>query len=330
MNHSIKIWQLYPILVPLTIFTILIALVLIGVTITTNSVIGANITNATITTKVYVWNTEPDLYNVSISPAPIELTAGGAMVINCTGFFYDYNGWEDAINQSINATLYDTVSSSNNAVNDNNIHYTNSSCRSSCSVVGSTTTNGSCSCLFTVQYYANASSWVCNMTLTGGAGNATERQYLNFTDSMSAGSNINRLLAISIPTLIDYGNLTVTELSNLIAHNLTNTGNIPLNLSVRGYGGSLESIGGNQSMFCDSGNISIGYEKFSLNNISYINMNNLSSIDTPINLTISQRINDSEIELGRDRNQTFWAIQIPLSVGGYCNGTIVFTATSLT
>ena len=302
---------------------------LIGITISTNSVIGVNITNASVTTKVYVWNTEPDLYNVTVTPAPIELTAGGTVVLNCTGYFFDYNGWQDAVNQSVNATIYDSVSSSPGAVNDNNVHYSNSSCRSSCSAVGSTSTNGTCSCLFSIQYYANASSWICNMTIIGGGGNATERQYLNFTDSMTAGFNINRLLALSVPSLIDYGNLTVTEVSDTKVENITNNGNVPFNLTIRGYGGNNESAGTNQSMICDLGNISIGNERFSVSNVSYTTMNNLTAINIPMNITAHQRMNDTDIELGRDRNQTFWAIQIPLTVGGYCNGTLIFTATSL-
>ncbi len=328
MAIKIKKTQAINILYAILLISILSVISLVGVTITTNSVIGVNVTNATVITRVYVWNTEPDLYNVVISPNPVELTSAGTTVVNCTGYFFDYNGWRDA-NLTVNATFYDSSMSSAGNANDNNYHYTNSSCVSSCKEISAT--NGTCACLFTVQYYANSSNWVCNYTIIGSGGNASERLHLNFTDSMNTSTQINNLLSLSVPaTNLDYGNLSVTEISRSIEQNITNTGNIPFNVTVSGYGGTDPTVPGigNWSMRCDLGNISIGNEKFSIfNDTAYASMTNLTGNDTQIaNITFFQRTNDNNEELGRDRNQTFWRLQIPLSVGGYCNGTIIFKA----
>ena len=88
------------------------------------------------------------------------------------------------------------------------------------------------------------------------------RQEINLTgtETNSSGVTVTQLLAITAPEILDYGNLSVTEQSSLIHYNITNTGNLPFNISIRGFGGGNESVGQNLSMLCDYGNISFGYE----------------------------------------------------------------------
>lgn len=327
MIMKIKKAQLNQILL-IAILAFIITFSMVGITLTANDVIGANITNASVITRVYVWNTEPSLYKVTISPTTIDLTPGNTTIVNCTAYFWDYNGWRDAINQSINATFYDKATSSPDDSDDKNMHYTNSSCGLCSEVSGSDGQNGTCTCFFSVEYFANATTWECNVTIRGGPGNATERQYLNFTDSLNATAIINQLLAIDVPPEIDFGNLSVTETSSDVTENITNWGNIALNVTVRGWGGDDEATGTNLSMICDYGNISIDYEKYAtVAGLTYTQMTNLTNTDTMIgNLTIYQRLDENGPEMGRDVNVTYWKIQIPLSVGGYCNGTVLFSA----
>jgi len=305
----------------------LVLFVMLGLPIITNDVIGAN--NLTTTTKVWVWNTEPNLYNVEVIGAPISLIAGNTTSVNCTGYVWDYNGWQD-INVT-NATFYDSRVSSDGDANDNNYHYTlNATKDCNCTQLGSASTNATCSCYFYVWYYANnGTNWLCNMTVSDSAGNATERKLVFNSTRNSSVVTINQVVGIDVPAQIDYGNLSVTETSENKTANVTNYGNVPINISVRGWGGDNSSIwnAGNYSMFCDYGNISISAEKWSVDvNDGYSTMHKLNDSIMQMNLTLPARTNDTHLE--NSTNATYWRIQIPLTVGGSCNGTIEFSAIS--
>jgi hypothetical protein len=305
------------------IIVLVFVLVLTSTSIITLDVIGANITNDTSLAKVYVWNTEPNLTRVVISPSSIDLEPGNTTRVNCTGYVYDWNGGGDV--QFINATFYHNSVQSGSA-DDRNTHYTNST--GTCTQVAGSNTNATCLAAFNVYYYANNGTWICNMTISDKGGNATERlYYLNATNNVSA--TINKLLALNVPEEIDYGNLSVTELSSMKTANITNWGNVPINISIRGFAGVNESApqATNYSMFCEYGNITYGYQRYSVNSsATYALMSNLTNTSTGIsNFDLPVRTTDSTF--GSDRNQTYWRIQIPLSIGGYCNGTIVFSAT---
>jgi ABC-type spermidine/putrescine transport system permease subunit I len=63
------------------------------------------------------------------------------------------------------------------------------------------------------------------------------------------------------------------------------------------------------------------------NNTAFSNMTNISFTAVQIaGFNVSVRTNDNAKTLGQDRNQTFWKVNVPLSVGGNCNGTLVFGA----
>ena len=297
----------------------------LGVPMITTNVMGANITNATTIAKVYVWNTEPNITRVFVSPTLIDLTAGNTTTVNCTGYVWDYNSWSDITN--VSATFYDVTYGDGTAA-DNNYRYINNSCANCTSADGSGT-NASCSCQFAVWYYANDGTWQCNMTVIDSGGNATERFYYFNDSEISSTVTINTVLGINAPNEIDYGNLSVTETSNDIPTNISNWGNVPINISTRGWGGTEDysDAYANISMICDYGNISIGYERYNITNgSSYDSMTNLTSEFAGIpNFTLPIRTND--INYGNDTNTTYWKIQIPLTIGGYCNGTIQFSAT---
>ena len=305
-----------------------LALIIIpGISMITSNVIGANITNDTAVAKVYVWNTDQNITMVVISPSPtIDLTAGGTTEVNCTAHVWDYNGWQDIKN--VSASLYD-INYGDGTTADNNYRYINTSCgnaTTACTYVSAN--NASCTCSFDVRYYANNGTWQCNMTIKDRGGNATERFYY-FNDSETSSSvTVNTVLGINAPNEIDYGNLSVTETSGQIPANVTNWGNVPINISVRGYGGTNESLPnvGNLSMICGYGNISMNYERYTaLSGTSYDNMINLSNSSTQLtNFTLPVRTNDANY--GNDTNTTYWRIQIPLTIGGYCNGTVIFSA----
>ena len=307
----------------LSIVFILSIFILASISMITDDVIGANITNDTTLVKVYVWNTEPNITSVTVSPSSIDLVPGNITTVNCTAIVFDYNGYSDV--EFKNATFYHS-SSSNNAADDNNNHYSNST--GNCTQLGGSPTNATCIASFSVWYYAYNGTWTCNMTVGDQGGNATSRQ-MHFNNSNNGSATVSPLLAINVPEEIDYGNLSVTELSDNFTANITNWGNVDINISVRGYGGQDETVPnvGNYSMLCEYGNITHGYQRYSTDSTeTYNSMTNLTNISTMLpDFTLPFRTNDTTYE--NDRNFTYWQIKIPLTVGGLCNGTIVFSAT---
>jgi hypothetical protein len=295
-----------------------------GVSMITSNVFGANVTNSTTVTKVWVWNAEPNVTEVIVTPSSVELTAGNITTVNCTAIVWDYNGWQD-----VNVTrgvLYDATTSMDSDPDDNNEHYTNTSCYCE----QNSSTSAACTCLFSVWYYANYGTWICNMSVADKGGNATERIY-NFNSSGNTTFEINPVLGIDTSDEIDFGNLSVTETSDLIPANVSNWGNVPINVTVRGYGGTDDANPAmDWAMVCDFGNISWGYERYSTNDSAeFDTMTLLNNVSTYIpNFDLPSRTNDTHYM--NDTNTTYWRLQVPLTVGGYCNGTVIFSAAETT
>jgi hypothetical protein len=287
-------------------------------------VFGANITNVSVIAKAFIWNTEPVMGQVVIS-SPIDLTPGNTTIVNCTSYVWDYNGWLDIM--PLNATFYHYYESTNYGADDNNNHYSNKTCK--CYQVDASPTNASCECTFKVWYYASNGTWMCNFTVRDKGGTATPLRKINNTASLNSTGEINPVLGINTQDTIDFGNLSVTETSGYVRANITNWGNVPINISVRGFGGTDETWPdvGNYSMLCEfGGNISVGYQRYSISNTtvfaSMINLTNTTTLIEPWSLPV--RTNDTAY--GKDRNVTYWKLNVPLSVGGMCNGTVIFSA----
>lgn len=331
-NHSD--WKLEQHLMGILALSVLV-ISLVGIAFTSMQVLGAtNVTNQSVLAIVNVSNTEPVIVTVVVDddlPSPageIDLVANNVTVITCNATVFDYNGAPDIEPNDSNATFY-IQSVGPLGVTDNNIRYRNESC-GRCTLINATHT--ACDCRMAIQYYANdSSSWLCNMSVTDRGGHQHPSLKLNISSTgVSSTVTVTKLLGISAPAILDYGNLTVTETSNEIIHNVTNVGNVDLNLSLRGYGGTNETLGQNLSMICAFGNISVGQQKYMLGteNVGSSNWSRNMAIlrnQTDItNLTLFQRIHDDMF--GSDRNSTLWKLRVPLSVGGICNGTIIFGA----
>lgn len=291
---------------------------LVGFGVIMDAAIVTGVSNSTVTTIVNVTNGAPDLYDVSVSATPIDLNAGNTTIVNCTGLIYDTNGWDDIA--SVNATLYDT-SQGDGTTFDNNFRYQNSSCSSSCNEFQSSTTNASCSCLFPVQYYANNGTWQCNMSIGDAFG-------LSDTDNSSTFT-VNTVLGIGVPSEIDFGNLSVTEISSQIQAVVSNYGNVDINISIRGWGGTqaYSADYNSTAMICDTGNITHEFERYSVHiDDTFGNMTNITNTSVSVpNFNLPIRTNDTN--LGNDTNTTYWRLEIPSSVSGICNGTVEFAAT---
>lgn len=319
----------------------------LGVVMTGEIVMGndANISNNSVLARVNVTNTEPTITsvrvddNVLIPSNTIDLLPFSPQVVTCNATVFDYNGYQDIVDANVSYAVFHIEGVGFDAQDDNNSHYTNSSCGSCRAATAaeaaadglSQATAAICDCKFAVQYYANSSSnWMCNMTVADAGGTQTPPLEINLSNNASSGfTTITELLALNTSNILDYGNLSVTEISPEIIHNVTNVGNIPLNLTLRGYGGTNESVGMNNTMLCELGNISFGHQRYAfgtdqVGSTSFATMINLSNQTVQTGFNLAHRTNDSYFEA--DRNSTIWRLEIPLSVGGLCNGTIIFGA----
>ncbi|MEM4397888.1 MAG: hypothetical protein QW757_04670 [Candidatus Woesearchaeota archaeon] len=262
---------------------------------------------ALVNTTVNITNSAPMVYNVYLDN-PINLIAYDNKTVYCNATIFDF----DNQTISVNATLYIVGITDENSVDDGNDHYTNTSC----SRASPQDREMQYRCTFSVRYYANNNTnWRCNVTAKD-TGNAVNSNISNL-------ATINPLVAIKLPSLIDYGDLAVWDISPDIDANVTNAGNRDVNISVEGWG---STPGDGLAFVCDYGSIPISYERYNTTQGigNYNDMYQLSTITTMIpNFYVPQRTS----ELLDSFNPTWWKVQIPIGAGGICNGTILFTAT---
>lgn len=302
-------------------FGFLIVSIFLGIIVYSPGV--SSTTNETVRTLVNVTNTEPRIYSVTVTPDPVNLNPGGIREVVCNASVWDYNGWQDVTNTSATFYIDSYGSSFAYADADNNYRYVNRSCEP-CTQISAM--NASCICRFWLHYYAlNSSSWLCNMTVADDWG-------IN-SSLLSPNATVNPVIGIDVGDVIDFGNLSVTETSSAIRENVTNMGNLIINVSVEGWGGDNRTTGSNLSMVCRdpySINISNIYERYSLNdNPTFSAMYNITNETTLIpDLTIPNRWNDTHY--GNSTNATFWRLYVPLGVAAECNGTVVFSASDAT
>jgi hypothetical protein len=216
-----------------------------------------------------------------------------------------------------------TQLSSYGSSDDNNDHYTNSSC-----VIDTgygSIYEASANCTLNIYYYAHNSTW--NATAV-----VIDNSTLNGTGSNTA--TVNTLLAFALPDSIDYGEVNATAVSPERIANVTNAGNVVLNLSLSGYAAT---VGDGWAMNCSQGNvqnISVEYEKFNLtsSNTSTLSLaqfsgiyENLTSAVVTKQFDLDYRRNDTA-QFIDDTNATHWRIYVPIGVAGTCTGNIVFGA----
>jgi len=297
-----------------------LSILLIGslwmVTFSESYSIGPNYKNISVDTTVNVTNSKPEVLSVIVNNGQnITLNAGTTVLVECNASVRDFNGGSTIAN--VTGTFYDNRSDTEFSPDDNNSHYSNSSCTQ-------TGVNGffaNYTCGFNVLYYANETptntNWACNVT-------ANDVYNFNGTDygALANYTAINTLLALNVTALIDYGNLAVQDTSTDQEANVTNFGNVGINISVYGYGATQ---GDGLAMVCDQGNISLNNEKYALTpgGDFATQYTNLTGTGTQVtNLTVNHQWNDSQQQI----NQTYWRLYVEPNPFGVCNGTVVFQA----
>jgi hypothetical protein len=275
---------------------------------------GNNYRNYSVRTTVNVTNAYPEILNITCNNlASVTLNAGTTKTVNCTVQIRDYNGGGD-INY-VNATFYYYLNQSTNP-DDNNTHYTNTSCIN-------LTSNGyytNWSCSFDVWYYAINGTWVANATVNDTWG-AKDTRGFNYT-------TISGLLALNASSTINYGSLAVTDTSGSIQANVTNLGNLPINVSVYAFGDDNATLGAGYAMLCDIRNISMPNERYDLAQATlYDSMTPVTGAAVTIpGLTVQKQTLPSVYII----NSTYWRLHVNISDNpfGVCNGTVVFSALS--
>ena len=201
-----------------------------------------------------------------------------------------------------------------------NYHYSNLSC-----FINKTIANGENEviCGFNLTYYTNPGLWKCVVNVSDENGLIT-----NATDNVT----VNTLLAIGVDPEIDYGSVGPASVSIENTVNVTNYGNVKINLSLSGYS---SYVGDGNAMNCsigDTRNISVMYEKYNLTSSNSAanllefqagNYTNLTgNVDVKI-FNLDYRHNDLVNDV---MNTTYWRIYVPPTVSGNCSGNIVFGA----
>ncbi|MFH1506732.1 MAG: hypothetical protein ABIE94_07165 [archaeon] len=274
---------------------------------------GANYENVTIDTTVNVTDSKPEIINVVIQGgvASIDLTPGSNLTILCNVTIRDFNGG-DTLNE-VNATFYHIYNSTDTA-DDNNWHYTNGSCTQNRTAYGVGGYLTDYICAYEVRYYATNGTWYCN---------ATAVDAYNFTDTEWNTTVINPLYALNVTRLIDYGDLPVENTSTNKTANITNFGNMAINITMHGYGATPED---GLAMNCTVGNITVDNQKWSIQpDDDYAAKTALVSskiAPSELGTTISRRLDDATPVT----NVTYWQLYIAPNPFGTCNGSIVFTA----
>jgi hypothetical protein len=317
----------------LALIMLLLVLFLFIMSVAFKEVSGVVGENATVPTYLNVGNVYPEVLNVSIQDdaASFTLTANSTTTLYCISVLRDFNG--EGTFSNVYSQFYDTSASnfSFSTPDDNNYHYTNSSCNITTSFG---TFNGYAddaysalgNCTFEVEYYANPGDWTCTV-------------FVNDTTNLNATHNdtisINDLLAVGLPSSINYGTVNATEVSSENITDVINYGNVRLNLSLTGYGATL---GDNLSMNCSLGtsNISVEHEKYNLTastagqlSLTQVGQfyQNLTGNTTIKRFNLDYRRNDTESEA---INQTYWRIYVPVGAAGSCSGNIIFGAVQAT
>jgi len=290
-----------------------------------NSFGGSNQT-VVVQTLLDVGNVYPEILNVSIDngAASITLIPNATKLVSCVALLRDYNNDSDFSHSS--AVIFN---SSYSGSDDNNDRYTNSSCFINTSFgswngVDDDDYLALANCTFNLYYYSNPGAWNCTYFVNDS---------VNWNATNSDTITVNELLAVGLPTSINYGTVNATYVSDEKVANVSNMGNVMINLSLSGYA---VTEGDNLSMNCSVGNlknISIYYEKYNLNEsitgaLSLTsfenNYTNLTGSPVVKRFNLIQRTDDIDHNA---INSTYWRIYVPVGVAGTCEGKIIFGAT---
>ncbi len=272
-----------------------------------------NYENVTVDTLLNVTNSAPEILSIVINQGnDIVLNAGlnTTVIANVTIRDWDNNysaGFNDSI--YVNGTFYYYLNKTDDP-DDPNVHYKDSDCEYAGYIDDYT---GYYYCNFSVRYFANNGTWIANVTV--------KDSYPTHEDNDYNTSTILPIYALNVSnTVIDYGDVAVGDTSNAQQVNVTNIGNMPINITVGGYG---NTWGDGLSMVCEVGTLQISDEEFSHNSTAFQALVSGTWVLVP-ETTIPKQTQEGVLQI----NDTFWRITVPVSENphGICTGYVVFAA----
>ena len=152
---------------------------------------------------------------------------------------------------------------------------------------------------------------------------------MRYARQMAAIRSIDSLFALNVTPIINFGNMAVGDTYTTAppSANVTNYGNMDINVSIYGFGADDEVAGAGFAMICEQRNLTLPNERYDLSSATaYPAMTRISGVANQTGLTISRQTNDAQQVI----NSTYWRIHINLTTNpfGVCNGTVVFSAES--
>jgi hypothetical protein len=268
---------------------------------------GPNNKNFSVDTKINITGSPPTVQRV-ILLSPITLTAGTITNITCNATIRDYNGFADL--NTVNATFFFN-GTSEFAAENNNTNYFNSSC----SVIAGQASGvfANYTCTFPINFYANNGSWSCEVRANDSSG---------FRGNNSNTTSINALYALNVTPLLDYGNVSAGEIAGNATANITNLGNMNINISVKGYA---RTINDGLAFVCDQGQLTVDVERFSANDTAdfAVKQTLTNALQRVSGLTVNRSVNATQVT-----NVTYWEVYADPAqpAFGNCTGTVIFQA----
>jgi len=243
----------------------------------------------------------------------IDLLTNNTREVFCEAVLEEFDG--ENVSQ-IYGEFFGETSSYFGDEDDNNYHYSNSSC-----FVNESFGNENQSfvlCSFDVLYYANSENWKCVIHAEDNMTNSTEEDQIF----------VNELLSIGLIDSLDFGSVSTENVSSEFELVVHNKGNVMLDLSFYGYGNEEED---GFAFSCGGQGINISNKRYSFSSsLGDLNFTEFESLYFP--LTSSPIIRDFDLNFRNDDlideayNSTYWRVYVPSGINGECQGNIVFGA----
>lgn len=253
-------------------------------------------------------NEAPVVDGVSLSDSnggTLDLSVSDDAVVYCNASVTDANGYQDI--SSANATLYHQTSSSSGA-DDYNVHYANGSC----SFTGNEGNERNVSCSFVLRHEALNGTWTCNVSSKDSSGAAAS----------GTGSNtVDQLVALAIlEDTIGFGSMSVGQNSSASnSTNITNLGNVALDIQIRADADMSCSAAGTIS----AGNISYNVSSGNYDSMSAKKLSTGYSTENAFDLGVEGVATSDGVPSTKNE---YWTIKIPSGAKGICNNTVTVLA----
>jgi len=267
--------------------------------------------NDTFTANVTISNSLPNITQINFndtdsSNVNISLNANNnTNFIWCNATINDGNGCQDIT--LVNATFFHTTSAISSA-DSKILHYTNATCN----LTGSGTV-AIAFCGMSFEHEATNGTWNCTIWAKDGALATTWN---------STSNSVNQLIALDVTeAAIHFGTMASGQ-SSATANttNVTNQGNVKINLQVAGSGDMICTAQGQIGVNNISYNLSSGaYTTMSTNQLS-------TSLSSALAFGLTAEGNGAFAADEPATNLTYWTIHIPTGVRGECNNTITISA----